>query len=193
MATSVPRSVAAAKDLERYELRDADLRVETDVSAGKAYTLSFPSGRGTMTISASVPESSSLSLDVDMASATSSWQVVADVAKERFLHTDQYPRATILSRSLARGPHGLEVWIDFTLHGTKRTIIVPASVELSACRARFSFEFSFNRHDFGIVDSGSLESFVSDTAVVRTTVDVARKSAPASCSAAKRSATKIEP
>ena len=116
-----------------------------------------------------------------MTSATSSWQVVADVAKNRFLHSDRYPSASLASRSMKRGEQGLDLWVDFTLHGTKKTLVMPVQIELSKCRARLACAFSFDRGDFGIVDSGSLEAVVSDTAVVRAMIDVPRKSAPASC------------
>lgn len=181
VATSAPAAIAAGSDVERYELRAADVRVEADVSAGKSYTLAFPAARGTMTVSPSVPASSTFTLEVDMTSATASWHVVADVAKDRFLHVDRFPSASLASRSLKRGEEGLDLWLDFTLHGTKKTLVMPARVELSTCRARLSCEFSFQRQDFGIVDAGSLEAVVSDTAVVRATIDVLRKGAPASC------------
>ncbi len=183
MATSAPAAVAVASDVERYDLKASDLRVEAEVSAGNSYTLLFPKARGELTLSPSLPASSTFALDIDMSSATSSLQMVADVAKERFLHTDRFPAGSLVSRSMQRGVAGLDVWVDFTIHGTKKTLVVPATVELSTCRAKVSCEFSFDRGEYGIVDAGSLESLVSDTTIVRAVIDVARAGAPASCTA----------
>jgi len=178
-----PPAAAAAADLERYELEAQHLQVEADVSAGKAYTIAFPVAKGVMELSPSHPEASSVTLDVDISSATSSLAVVADVAKTRFLHTDRFPKSAFVSRGMQRGAQGLELFVDFTLHGTKKTLVVPATVEVTPCRARFSCAFAFSREAFGVVDDGSIEAFVSDEAVVRAVVDVARKGAPPSCTA----------
>jgi polyisoprenoid-binding protein YceI len=183
VAETVPSALAAGSDVERYELQAEHMAVEADVSAGKSYTLVFPKARGTMSVSPSRLESSTVSLQFDMSSATSTPQLAADVAKNRFLHADRYPSASLESRSMKRGAEGLELWLDFTIHGTKRTLVMPAKVELSTCRAKLACEFAFDRQTYGIIDTGSLDSLVSDTVVVRATIDVARKSAPASCAA----------
>ncbi len=188
-ATQVPAKVAAPEGVETYALGPSHVRVETDVSGGGSYTLAFSRIEGTLVLSAAVPESTTLDLSVDMASATTSWQLVADIAMSDFLEAPKHPRALFTTRSLRKllGSKGepdspnLEVYADFTLHGTKRTLVVPATLAVDPCRARLRCEFTIQRSAFGAVDDGSYESFVSDDAVVRVLLDVARRGAPATC------------
>jgi len=185
VATVTPTRAAEASDVERYVLGAGDLQVEAEVSAGKSATMVFPT-RGTFAISASATESSQVDLDIDIASATSVWQTAADVGKARFLHTDRFPRSTFSTLSMKPTAGGVDVWVDFTLHGTKKTLVVPAVIGVDPCRARFSCEFSIDRGQFGVTDDGTLESIVSDEVIVRVAIDVPRKNAPSTCAIAKK-------
>jgi polyisoprenoid-binding protein YceI len=165
--------------------------VQTDVSGGGSYTLTFGKVAGTLSLSPSVPASSTLAVEAQMSTATTSWQLIADIAMSNFLHAPAHPLATFATRSLRAVPAAdggdaapnLEVYADFTLHGTKKTVVVPGRLDIDACRARFRCEFTIQRSTFGTVDEGSYETFVSDDAVVRIVVDVPRRAAPASCGA----------
>lgn len=184
VATVTPTRAAEASDVERYVLGAGELKVEADVSAGKSVTISFPS-KGTLAVSESVTESSEVEIEIDMSNATSAWDSATDIAKSRFLHTDRFPLSTFSSVSMKRTHSGVDVWADFTLHGTKKRLVIPAIIVLDACRARFACELSLDRGEYGIVDDGSLDSIVSDEVVVRVAIDVPRRNAPATCSAKK--------
>jgi len=136
------------------------------------------------------PEASSLELEVAMATATSSIASVADVAKARFLHVEKHPTAAMATRSVRRAPpeseQGYLLYADFTLHGTRRTIAVPADLAIDDCRARLTCAFTIHRSDFGVIDDGNLEALVSDDVEIRVTVDVARTNAPATCAGRPR-------
>ena len=162
-ATQVPAKVAAPEGVETYALGPSHVRVETDVSGGGSYTLAFSRIEGTLVLSEAVPESSTLELLVDMASATTSWLLVADIAMSDFLEAPKHPRALFATRSLRKllgskdepDSPNLEVYADFTLHGTKRTLVVPASFSVDRCRARLRCEFTIQRSAFGAVKNAA--------------------------------------
>jgi polyisoprenoid-binding protein YceI len=190
--SAVPAKVEQKGAVERYELRPHEARVSADVSAGSSYALNFGRVRGTFVLSPTVPEASTAELSVDITSATASWQLVADVAMSDFLHAQQHPEAIFTTRSIRRAPEGgLEVFADFTLHGVKKTVIVPAAIQVDPCRAKLTCEFEIERSVFGTVDDGSYESFVSDDVVIRIAIDVARLDAPQTCAKDKRPAGNV--
>jgi polyisoprenoid-binding protein YceI len=196
MVTSVPASLEQEGEIERYDLRSSEVSVEADVSAGSAYSLRFSRVRGTLVLSPTLPEASTTQLQVDIGSATATWQLVADVAMSDFLHAAQHPEATFVTRSIRRAQDaeagaGYELFADFTLHGVKKTMAVPASIQVDSCRARMHCEFEIERSVFGTVDDGSYETFVSDDVVIRIAIDVPRVGAPKSCKSPRRAAENV--
>jgi polyisoprenoid-binding protein YceI len=185
LVTRAPARVQPDGGLERYRLGPREVSLEAEVSAGASQTLRFGDLAGTLQLAPTRPEASSLELVVDIGSATSTIGAVADIAKARFLHADRYPEARVTTRSLRRAAaeadHDLVLYVDFTLHGTTRTLAVPADVQVTACRARLDCAFTFQRSDFGVVDDGNLEALVSDGVEIRVAIDVAREDAPAHC------------
>lgn len=186
LVASAPERVEPSGAIERYELGPEDIQLQAEVTAGPGHTLRFERTTGTLQLAPAVPEASSLQLVVEMASATASVGAVADVAKARFLHVEKHPEARMSTRSFRRVEEGLLLYADFTLHGQTRTVAVPATLAVDACRVRFLCEFTIQRSDFGVVDEGSLEVLVSDDVEIRVSLDVARTQAPATCAAASR-------
>lgn len=190
LVTAAPSRVEPSGEVERYELTPSDVQLEAEVSAGASQTLRFARTTGTFVLSPARPEASTLELEVAMATATSSIAAVADIAKARFLHVDRFPSAAVATRSLRPAPpdseHGYLLYADFTLHGTTRTIAVPADITVDACRARLTCAFTIHRSDFGVIDEGNLEALVSDDVEIRVTIDTARSGAPPSCTARPR-------
>ncbi|MBL9024510.1 MAG: YceI family protein [Myxococcales bacterium] len=185
LVTEVPAPVAVPDNAETYELPAGSIDVQADVSAGTSYTLKFPRSRATLVIAPSKLEASSVDVHVDTTAVDSTLPIVADIAKDQFLHTYRFPTARFASRSLRRAETGLELYGNFDFHGTQKSLVVPASIEVDSCRVRIGCEFAIDRRAFGAVSDGSLDGIVSDSVVVRIAADVARKGAPASCSKAE--------
>ena len=190
LVASAPSRVEPTGEVERYTLTPVEVQLEAEVSAGASQSLQFAKTTGTLVLAPTRPEASSLELEVAMATATSSIASVADVAKARFLHVEKHPTAAMETRSVRRAPpeseQGYLLYADFTLHGTTRTIAVPADITIDACRARMTCAFTIHRSDFGVIDDGNLEALVSDDVEIRVTVDVPRTSAPAACAGRPR-------
>jgi polyisoprenoid-binding protein YceI len=181
VVTDVPDAIEAPAGTESYELGADALDVEVDVSAGSSYTIKFPRSTGKLVLSPAKLEASTVDVVVDAASAESTLQLVADIAKDQFLHTHQHPSARFSSRAIRKSGEGYMLYGDLDLHGTKKSLVVPLTVEVDACRVRFACSFEIDRRAFGAVSDGSLDGVVSDSVEVRIDVDTPRKSAPAKC------------
>ncbi|NUP09381.1 MAG: YceI family protein [Polyangiaceae bacterium] len=171
-----PEPVAPKGAVETYELSAAMVSVETDVRAGSAYTIKFPRSTGRLELSPDVPEASSFDIQIDATSAEASWQVVADIARDQFLHVGQFPEARFTSRSLRKGEEGNFVFYGtLVLHGTSQSLSAPMTLQIEPCRVQGFVEFSIDRRSFGVISDGGLDGVVSDTVVVRIGLDVPRK------------------
>jgi polyisoprenoid-binding protein YceI len=170
------------EDAETYQLGAAEASIEADVSAAASYTLRFPKQRGVLVLSPSRPDASSVEVSVETASAESSLGVVADIARDQFLHVDRFPAAAFRSSSLRRRPDGrYDLYGELELTGTKKSLVVQADLSVSACFVRVDSEFGIDRRVFGAVSDGGLDGVVSDTVVIRIHANVKRRSAPATC------------
>ncbi|HTJ82010.1 MAG TPA: YceI family protein [Polyangiaceae bacterium] len=184
LGVTAPPGVEADPNAEHYVLGPSQASIEADVSAGASYTLRFARQKGTLVVSPRRPEATSVDVIVDTNSAESSLGVVADIAKDQFLHTAQFPVARFTSSSLRKRPDGeYDLYGDLELCGTKKSLVVQATIAVDPCRIAVNSEFSIDRRIFGAVSDGSLDGIVSDTVVVRIQADVKRSSAPATCAA----------
>jgi polyisoprenoid-binding protein YceI len=181
MAGEIPDAVKLPGDAQEHALGPGSVTVEADVKAGSSYTLRFPGAEGRAVLSPSVPEASTVEVVIATATAESSLQIVADIAKDEFLHVGSFPQARFSSRAIRRAAEGYELYGDLDFHGVTRSIVVPLQFEADACAFRVDCEFSIDRRAFGAVSTSSLDGLVSDHVVIRVLLRVARKGAPARC------------
>jgi polyisoprenoid-binding protein YceI len=183
-----PAATAPSDRVEEYVIPPEGLVVEADVSAGATYTFRFPGSTGTLRLDRANPLGTSFVVEVDVASANASWQLVADIAKDAFLHTAEHPRGAFESVSLALAPckdpclaEQYLIFGDLTLHGTKRRVSFPLDLTMSECNVEAKVEFEIDRQAFGIRNDGAYEALVSDTVVVRIAAKVPLRGRPATC------------
>lgn len=175
LGAKAPDAVPVKGAVERFDIAGR-LTVETDVSAGAAYTIKFSNVSGSFTLAPETLEASAIDIVIDTTSAQASWDLVADVAKNEFLHTAEFPQARFASRALRKQPEGaLLLYGDLTLHGTTLGVSVPLSLRLGRCTLGVATEFSIDRRAFGAISAGSLDAVVSDSVVVRITGELPRK------------------
>lgn len=168
--------VAVAEDAEHFVLTAANTRVEAEVSAGPTFTLSFARVSGTLDLLIADPTRSVLRVEVDMGSASSTPELVAEVAMSAdFLHAALHPTAVFASRQVSSAAEGgYEMVGELTLRGVTRGLRTPVSLAISDCQIDMEVAFSFDRHTFGIENDGSLEGVVSDTVAVRFVLSLPR-------------------
>lgn len=88
-------------------------------------------------------------VDVDLRSLHNDSRVVAAIIQEQYLEVDRYPFAhidVVIAGGTARG--------TLELHGVRRKIEFPITVDRSSDKVRIRTAFTIKRHDFGIVRIG---------------------------------------
>lgn len=103
------------------------------------------------------PEASEIDLTIDVASVDTNFAERDKHLREKFLHTDDYPKASFKSKSFEQQEDGSLIMLgDFTLHGVTRELVIPVEKvgegddPWGGYRAGFVGETKFTIADYGI-------------------------------------------
>lgn len=94
-----------------------------------------------------------------------------------FFDAAKFPKATFVSTKIEPGTKAgttHDVTGNFDLHGVKKSITFPATIQVAADSVAVNAEFSINRKDFGIVYAGKADDLIRDGVVIKLTVKVPR-------------------
>ena len=92
-----------------------------------------------------------------------------------FFDVKKYPTAKFVSKSIEADKSGdstHKITGDLTLHGTTKTITIPAKVTATADAVNIDSQFTINRHDYGISYG---RGKVHDNITIKAALRVARK------------------
>ena len=64
---------------------------------------------------------------------------------------------------------------NFDLHGIKKSITFPATIQVAPDSVSVNAEFAINRKDFALLYPGKADDLIRDGVVIKLTVKVARK------------------
>ena len=125
----------------------------------------------------SIPDSR-VSIDIETGS------VVADEADltghlktADFFDVAKLPKATFVSTKIEPSNSGgttHTVTGNLELHGIKKSITFPATIQVTPENASVAAEFAINRKDFGIVYAGKADDLIRDGVVIKLALKVAR-------------------
>ena len=141
----VPPLPPVTEGKHRWNLHDAESRI--DIETGEllqTYRSNVPRFRGSI---GGKPER--LTIDFDLRSLVSETQVSTAIIQELYLETGQYPIAhldVVLEGTTAKG--------TLELHGVRRNIRFPITVERGPSKVRVRTAFTLKRHDFAMVNRG---------------------------------------
>jgi len=103
------------------------------------------------------PEASEIDVTIDVASVDTNFAERDKHLREKFLHTDDYPKASFKSKSFEQQEDGSLIMVgDFTLHGVTRELVIPVEKvgegddPWGGYRAGFVGETKFTIADYGI-------------------------------------------
>lgn len=139
----------------------------------------FPKFSGKIELVAGKPEASKISVEVDTTSVTTdSEKLTGHLKGPDFFDTEKYPKASFESTSIKPGgdkgaTHTVTGTLD--LHGTKKTITFPATVQVQPDAVTAKSEFSINRKDFGINYAGKADDLIRDDVVIKLDIKAPRK------------------
>ncbi len=126
------------------------------------------------------PEASKVAFEIDMDSTfVDNEKLLGHLKSPDFFDVAKFPKASFTSTQItAGGDKGASHTItgNLDLHGVKKSITFPATIEITAGSVNAKSEFAINRKDFGIVYPGMPDDLIRDDVVLRFSLSVPRKS-----------------
>jgi polyisoprenoid-binding protein YceI len=140
---------------------------------------SFKQFTGTINLVNNGVEASRVTIDMDTSSVvTDDEGLTKHLKSPDFFDVAKYPKATFTSTKIEPNTAGggtHNVTGNFELHGVKKSISFPATIQLAVDGASVNAEFSINRKDFGIVYAGKADDLIRDGVVIKLTIKAPRK------------------
>jgi len=125
-----------------------------------------------------IPDSR-VTIDIDTGSVeTDEPQLTGHLKTADFFDVAKYPKATFISTKIepaGSGGSNYTVTGNLELHGVKKSITFPATIQVTADTASLDAEFAINRKDFAIVYAGKADDLIRDEVVIKLSLSVPRK------------------
>ncbi|MFY9619619.1 MAG: YceI family protein [Pyrinomonadaceae bacterium] len=140
---------------------------------------SFKQFSGTIELAKEGVEKSRVTIDIDTNSiVTDNERLTGHLKTPDFFDVAKHPKANFTSTKIepattAGATHTVTGNLD--LHGVKKSISFPATIQVAPDAASVNAEFSINRKDFGINYAGKADDLVRDEVVMKLTVKAPRK------------------
>ena len=135
---------------------------------------------GTINLVNGKADESSVKVDIE---ANSIYTETPDLTKHLqtadFFDVEKFPKASFSSTSIVpdaeKGAGNYTVTGDFELHGVKKSITFPATINVSDSEVTVNSEFSINRKDFGLLYAGKADDLIRDLVAIKLDLKAPRK------------------
>jgi polyisoprenoid-binding protein YceI len=140
---------------------------------------SFKKFTGAIDLVEGKPEKSRVEVTIDLNSIeTKVGKLTEHLKSPDFFDVAKFPQATFTSTEIKPGgekgaSHTVTGTLD--LHGVKKTITFPATINVAADAVSVVSEFAINRKDFGIVYAGKADDLIRDEVVLKLSVKAPRR------------------
>ena len=160
----------------------------------RSHNGSFKRFSGTIDLTNNKPEDSRVSIDIEANSIeTDEPDLTKHLQTPDFFDVAKFPKATFTSTKIERrdltGPSDTRQqaenprWADtqynitgnFELHGIKKSITFPATIQITPDNVTVNAEFAINRKDWGLLYPGKADDLIRDGVVIKLTVNAPRK------------------
>jgi polyisoprenoid-binding protein YceI len=126
----------------------------------------------------SIPDSS-VSVDIETASIQADDdQLTAHLKTPDFFDVAKLPKASFVSTKIEPNTAGgatHTVTGNLELHGVKKSISFPATIQVNPDSVSVNAEFAINRKDFGIVYAGKADDLIRDEVLLKLNIKAPRK------------------
>lgn len=147
----------------------------------RSHNGSFKKFSGTIDLVNNKPEDSRVSIDIEANSVeTDEPDLTKHLQTPDFFDVAKYPKATFDSTKIEPGSNDLGrqsymVTGNFELHGIKKAITFPATIQIANDKVTVSAEFSINRKDWNLTYPGKADDLIRDGVVIKLNVSAPRK------------------
>jgi len=180
VGNAAPESGAPKTGAETLTISPDNSKVDfVAAKVTRSHNGAFKQFSGTVDLINNSAEQSVVSINIDTASVTTDDdQLTGHLKTADFFDVAKYPKATFVSTKIeADTANGATHTItgNFDLHGVKKSISFPATIQVSPDSVSANAEFSINRKDFGINYPGKADDLIRDGVVIKLTIRAPRK------------------
>jgi polyisoprenoid-binding protein YceI len=145
----------------------------------RSHSGSFKQFSGTIDLVNNAAEQSRVTIDIETKSlVTDDEGLTKHLLTPDFFDIAKFPKATFTSAKIEPNNAGgatHTITGNFDLHGVKKTISFPASIQITPDKVSVHAEFAINRKDWGITYAGKSDDLIKDGVVIKLSLDVPRK------------------
>ena len=176
VAGATEGSSSKPADAETLTITPENSKVEfVAAKVTKSHPGSFKQFSGTIDLVANHLENSRVSIDIDAASVvTDEDGLTKHLKTPDFFDVAKYPKATFASTKIEPGGATYNVTGNFELHGVKKSISFPATIQAAPDSVSVNAEFGINRKDFGILYPGKADDLIVDRVLIKLSLKVPR-------------------
>lgn len=165
---------------ERLTISPDNSKVEfVAAKVTRTHNGSFKQFTGTIDLVNNKAEESRVTIDIQTNSVvTDDDGLTKHLQTPDFFDANKFPKATFTStkieaNSAAGGTH--TVTGNFDLHGFKRAITFPATIQIAADSVTMNADFSINRKDWNLLYPGKADDLIHDLVAIKLSLKVPRK------------------
>ena len=143
----------------------------------RSHNGSFKQFAGTIELVNNGVEGSRVTIDIDTNSVvTDEDALTKHLQTPDFFDVARFPKATFVSTKITPNEASgtKTVTGNFDLHGVKKSITFPATIQVAPDSLSVSAEFAINRKDFALVYAGKADDLIRDGVVIKLTVKAPR-------------------
>jgi len=164
---------------ERLAITPENSKVEfVAAKVTRSHNGSFKRFAGTIDLVNNSVEASHVTIDIQTSSVvTDEDALTKHLQTPDFFDVAKYPKAIFTSTKIEAANSGSathSVTGNFELHGVKKSITFPATIQVAPDSVSVNAEFAINRKDFGVVFQNKTDDLIRDGVVIKLSLKVPR-------------------
>lgn len=142
----------------------------------RSHNGSFKRFSGSIDLVNNNPEQSRVTMDIEANSViTDEPDLTKHLQTPDFFDVAKFPKATFTSTKIEPAGSNYNITGNFELHGVKKAITFPATIQVSPDNVTVNAEFSINRKDWNLTYPGKADDLIRDGVVIKLNVNAPRK------------------
>jgi polyisoprenoid-binding protein YceI len=142
----------------------------------RSHNGSFQKFSGSIDLVNNKPEASRVNIDIEANSVmTDEPDLTKHLQTPDFFDVAKFPKANFTSTKIEPAGANYNITGNFDLHGVKKAITFPATIQVAPDKVTVSAEFSINRKDWNLTYPGKADDLIRDGVVIKLSVNAPRK------------------
>lgn len=142
----------------------------------RSHNGSFQKFSGSIDLVNNKPEESRVNIDIEANSVmTDEPDLTKHLQTPDFFDVAKFPKANFTSTKIEPAGPNYNITGNFDLHGVKKAITFPATIQVAPDKVTVNAEFSINRKDWNLTYPGKADDLIRDGVVIKLSVNAPRK------------------